>query len=229
MAETPLEPWTQGALFCCAHPSEAKALPAGLPCLVTGVGKVPSAVSLARYLGSRGSGSFLRVFIFGVAGAYPDTTGAFSSRLDVGQPLWVTQDTLADEGVEVPNGFLGLDELDLRGKAPVRYTADPAWMEELRGLRGWPEVRGATVSSCSGTDALSEQRVRRHGAHVETMEGAAFAHCCVEHELAWVQLRVVSNRCGDRAKAKWDLPLSLSVLAACLEKLTRKTPSTRNP
>lgn len=229
MAETPLEPWTQGTVFCCAHPSEAKALPAGLPCLVTGVGKVPASVRLARYLGSRDSRAISRVFIFGVAGAYADATGAFSPGLDVGQPLWVTQDTLADEGVQVPDGFLGLDELCLRGKAPEWYRADPTWMHELRGSWAWPEVRGATVSSCSGTDALSKQRVRRLGAHVETMEGAAFAHCCLEHELAWVQLRVVSNRCGDRATAKWDLSLSLSVLAASLEKITGKTPSTWIP
>lgn len=212
-----------GPLFCCAHPSEAKTLPSGVPCLVTGVGKVPAAVTLGHYLGSKAPGAISEVFIFGVAGVYPDEDGVFEPMLEVGAPLWVTRDLLADEGVQVPDGFLDLDELKLRGKNPQQYAADSARMEALREILPLPELLGATVSTCSGTDALSLQRVRRYRARVETMEGAALAHCCWVHNIPWVQLRVISNRCGDRAKANWDLPLSLSVLRSSLKQIVERS------
>lgn len=206
-------------LFCCAHPSEAKALPAGLPCLVTGVGKVPAAVSLSRRLALAPRGSVQGVLIFGVAGVYPDQNAHFDPNLPVGQTVWVTRDRLIDEGVLVGEGFLDLDALNLRGPTPAVYEADAAWMQKMRKAGPWPELGGATVSTCSGTDALSLQRARQGSAQIETMEGAAYAHCCLEHQIPWVQLRVISNRCGEREGAGWDLPLSLSKLAGSLNEL----------
>lgn len=206
-----------GVLLCCAHPSEAKALPEGLGCLVTGVGKVSAAATLAHHLATQGP--IAGVFIFGVAGVYPNAEGVFDPALSVGTALWVQSDALVDEGVVVEQGFLDLDALGLRGQAPARYHADPAWMKLLHRRLAAPQVAGATVSSCSGTDALSQSRVRQSKAQVETMEGAALAHCCLQQGIPWVQLRVISNRCGERANAGWDLALSVSVLRQSLRQL----------
>lgn len=218
----PLGPLVNGAgevLFCCAHPSEAKALPSGLNCLVTGVGKVPAAAALARHLASAPKASIGGVFIFGVAGVYPAKEGHFRPELGVGEPVWLASDALIDEGVTVDDGFLDLDTLDLRGQSPARYDADSGWLDALHAKLVAPRVLGATVSSCSGTDELALSRVRLQGAEVETMEGAALAHCAMQEGLPWAQLRVISNRCGKRSSAGWDLPLSITRLRESLLKL----------
>lgn len=206
-------------LFCCAHPSEAKALPSGHGCLVTGVGKVPACLTLERYLREQPLASVQGVFMFGVAGVYPSADATFDSALAVGQAVWVTQDALIDEGVCVPDGFLDLDELGLRGQVPAAYQANPAWMQALRRTLALPECSGATVSTCAGTDALGLSRARRTGAAIESMEGAALAQVCWQREIPWVQLRVVSNRCAQRAHAGWDLPRALGALRQTLEQL----------
>lgn len=211
-------------LFCCAHPSEAQALPSGLACVVTGVGKVPASVALARHLAKQPPGAVGGVFIFGVAGVYPGENAHFDPELGVGQPVWVTSDVLIDEGVQSPEGFLDLDALSLRGSAPSVYRANASWMKKLRARKPWPEFGGATVSTCSGTDALGQQRARQSAARIESMEGAAFAHCCFEHQLPWVQLRVISNRCADRDKAGWDLPRALERLAQSLSEVLAEGP-----
>ena len=75
-----------------------------------------------------------------------------------------------DEGVHTPNGFSSLADLGL--PATLTVEADRELTTRLAGVLGVPVVSGATVSTCSGTDALSEARAVA-GAAVETMEGAA--------------------------------------------------------
>lgn len=205
-----------GTLFCCAHPSEAKALPSGLLCLVTGVGKVASTACLSDYVARH---RVDRVFIFGVAGVYPNPAGRFDDALPVGALAWVTQDTLLDEGVALDEGFLDLQTLSLLGDAPLHYQADPAWMRDLQARTAWPMLHGATVSSCAGRQDLACARAQGSSASLESMEGAAMAHVCMRAAIPWVQLRAVSNRCTTRAQGRWDLALALENLAKGLSTL----------
>lgn len=200
-----------GVLFCCAHPSEAKALPPGHQVLVTGVGKVESALALSRHLASaeqRPRG----VFLFGVAGVYPDSHGGFDESLKVGDLAWVERDVLADEGVQLTDGFLDLPSLGLLGDAPAYYLACRAWMHQIAQELGARRVHGATVSSCAGELGLAVARAARTGAQVETMEGAAIARVCQAWSIPWVQLRSISNRCTAREQGGWDLPLAIANL-----------------
>lgn len=203
-------------LFCCAHPSEARALPSGLSCLVTGVGKTASAVSLCEYVHAH---PVERVFIFGVAGAFVSDPGSQRATLEVGELVWVQRDLLLDEGVQLEEGFLDLDALSLRGEQPQDYRACASWMQRLQQRLPGPALVGATVSTCSSTDALAKQRQGQAPVQVETMEGAALAHVCDRRSLPWVQLRAVSNRCGQRDQGGWDLPLALESLRQGLDKL----------
>lgn len=208
-------------LFCCAHPIEAQALPAGVHALVTGVGKVVSAVRLFEYLSQAGS-QIQRVVIVGVAGVYPTADGSFVGRPTVGELVWVQRDALIDEGVAVKDGFLDLASLSLLGEAPQSYQASASWMRELSVRGPWPVVEGATVSSCSGSDVLALRRVERTQAQVESMEGAALAHVCRRVGLPWVQLRSISNRCGRREDARWDLPRAIDALRGGMNALLQR-------
>jgi len=191
--------------WVCADEREGASIRAELGSMVVlGVGKTAAAVSLTRHL-ERGLPD--AVVVFGVCGAYPEREGA----LEVGDTVLVGEDVFADEGVQTEATFLGLGQLGLGDEGP--FMAAPELVARLNVIaEGIPVVRGATVSTCSGTNELSRVRAERSGARVETMEGAAVGWVCRTFGVPWVQLRSVSNRTGDRAKAGWDLHRALREL-----------------
>lgn len=179
-----------------------------------GVGKVAATLALARRVAERRPAA---VVLFGVAGAYPGGPA-------IGDACWVAEDWLADEGVQTPSGFLSLEALRLGTRGP--FGADAALTDALERLVGetLPRVVGATVSTCSGTDALSAARAAAcPGVAVETMEGAAVGAVCTALGIPWAQLRVVSNRTGDRDRGGWDLPGALARLHALVGRLLPAT------
>lgn len=189
--------------------------------LALGVGKVAATLTLTRALAALAGGAPAArgahhgrrdqagpgaVVLFGVAGAYPGGPA-------VGEVCLVVEDWLADEGVEVADGFLSLEQLGLGRRGPWR--ADEALTDALQRALGEPvpRVRGATVSTCSGTDARSAARVAAcPGVAVESMEGAAVGAVCAQFGLPWAQVRVISNRTGDRERAGWALDPALDRL-----------------
>lgn len=197
--------------WVCAAPREAECLrgagplPARDRLLVTGVGKVAAAASLSRALALESPDA---IVAFGVCGAYA------GSGLAVAQSCLIVSDRFADEGVETPDGFLDLAALGLGSSAPLQAAA--GLRELLVAATGGRPVAGATVSCCSGTDALARRYTERCGAEVETMEGAAIAFVASTFGVPWVQLRAVSNRCGDRAQGGWDLGRACERLRECL-------------
>lgn len=178
--------------------------------LALGVGKVAATLTLTRAMSASRPEA---VVLFGVAGAYPGGPA-------VGEPCLVVEDWLADEGVELVDGFLTLEDLGLGTRGP--FCADAALTEQLaRGLDGAvPRVRGATVSTCSGSDARSAARVHAvPGVAVESMEGAAVGAVCAAFAVPWAQVRVISNRTGDRERAGWALDGALERLHQCVHRL----------
>jgi futalosine hydrolase len=166
-----------------------------------GTGKVAATLQLTRALAKRTPTAVIPI---GVCGAYPAAHGPGARALAVGDLCWIIADTLADEGVEDETGFRDLAAMGLGDVGP--FHADASLVEKVtRVVPDLPQVTGATVSTCSGTDARSLALARRTGAVVETMEGAAIARVCHAFGVPWIGLRCISNRCGDRAAAGWDL------------------------
>ncbi len=174
----------------------------GLADAIVGVGKAAAAIHMTRLLLTRRPAW---VLLIGVCGAYA------GAGLAVGELCLVVEDRLADEGVALrEGGFLPLAELGLGDTGP--FAADPQrTADAARWLRA-RVVRGATVSSCSGSDELAAALAERSGAQVETMEGAAVLQACRELRVPVVQLRCVSNRCGERARGGWDLHAAVAQL-----------------
>ncbi|MBI4880348.1 MAG: futalosine hydrolase [Planctomycetes bacterium] len=172
------------------------------PCLELGAGKAASAVSLCVALarGPRPDAALL----FGVCGAFPARHLAAGAALDVLDLCVVGEDLLADEGAEVEGGFQSLAEMGLGEIGP--FAADPVLAARAAAILGGVRVvRGATVSRCSGTEALSAEIARRSNALVETMEGAAVALACRALGVPLVHVRCVSNQTGERGRAVWRL------------------------
>lgn len=175
---------------------EGRALDPSFGAMHLGVGKVAAATALAAHLATRPA--IDGVLLFGICGAYP------GAGLEVLDGCMVVDDVLADDGVLTEERFLDLDALRLGSNGP--FAADRQLTDRVAALLdALPRVRGATVSTCSGTDELAQRLARRTGAAVESMEGAAVAFVCRQFGLPMAQLRYVSNRCGARPSGGFDI------------------------
>lgn len=155
------------------------------------------------------------VLLFGVAGAYPARHRGGAPALGLLDLALVGSDCLADDGAAAPDGFRDLAALGLGDCGP--FAADAALAAAAaRALGGIAVAAGATVSACSATEALSEERARRTGAALETMEGAAVALACARFGVPLVQLRCISNFTGDRDRAEWRLRAACEQLHAAV-------------
>lgn len=176
--------------------------------VATGIGKANAAGAVARVLDPSRHSAVLSV---GVAGALP------GSGLRPGAVVLASACAYADEGLSTPEGFLTCDQIgfplgDFSGSAvPVH----PAIADRYRQLA---DAFGpiATVSTCSGTDALAQQVEARTGALAEAMEGAAVAQVALRLGVPAGELRAISNTTGDRARQVWDLSAALAALARVL-------------
>ncbi len=198
-----------------AAPIEARDLAASLRAeriVEIGVGAARAAMNFTRAL-MLGPPPDL-VIAFGVCGAYPARLSSSDSGLSVRSLCVVSREAFADEGIATDAGFITLPDLGLAGDAV--FDADLATSARLAGSLAAPLVAGATVTTCSGSDVRGRELATRSGAAVETMEGAAIALVSARFGLPWIQLRAVSNWCGDRSRGAWDLDGALAALHAAL-------------
>jgi futalosine hydrolase len=123
---------------------------------------------------------------------------------------------LADEGVVSAQGFQDIAALGFGPTSEGVSIPVPAALADALAVPG--AVRGpvATVSTCSGTDALAEELQRRTGAVAEAMEGAAVAVAGSRLGVPVGEVRVVSNTTGDRARQVWKLAEALEGLSGVI-------------
>jgi len=178
----------------------------------SGLGKSNAAHALTALLEAQPVGGVLAV---GVGGAYP---GAGLSLRDL---ALASEEIFADEGVETPAGFAGCELIGLAladgvsgNRLPLEAAlvarAAAALRERALAVSVGPF---ATVSTGSGTDLSAARQRERWQALVESMEGAALAQVARRYQLPFLELRAVSNPCGDRDRSRWDLGGAID--AAC--------------
>jgi futalosine hydrolase len=181
--------------------------------VITGVGKACAAGGVARVLRPDHHAGVISV---GIAGALP-MDGKFAPN---GTAIAATASVFADEGVQSPAGFSDIASL---GFAPVPGAG--VSLESDAGLLALLapvcDLRAgvATVSICSGTDEQARAIAQRTGAMAEAMEGAGVAVAARRLGVAHAELRVISNRTGDRERQGWDIPGALAKLAHVLGRL----------
>lgn len=181
---------------------------------MTGVGKANAAGATARALQMR---TYWSVINIGIAGALPGS-------LRIGQVVLASSSVFSDEGILTPEGFRTCSQMGFP-PAPSSGDALPVDPELLSRLEPMVRSRGgsvgpvATVSTCSGTDALARGVVERTGAIAEAMEGAAvglvaarFSDSFPRRGTRFAELRVISNTTGDRGSQAWDMKQALAGL-----------------
>ncbi len=189
-----------------------------------GVGKVAATMGLYALLVTLEARQTVRgVLLLGVAGAYPDRVRSSPAPVRRGGVCIVGSDQLADEGVLLPDAFVDFGQ-PVFGHAQRLvdtgpFPANPRIAADAAARLGVPIVRGATVSTCSGADAVARALHARTHADVETMEGAAVAAVCRRRELPLLHLRAISNWTGDRDRGEWNLGAAVDALAAAVGQL----------
>ncbi len=176
--------------------------------LLTGVSKSNAAGATAQALATR---RYAGVVNLGIAGRLP------GESLALGSVIVADRSVFADEGAQTPAAFVTCVALGFPLAGPcagdesegVDADGDLAMALMVPGA-----VRGriATVSTCSGTDALAVEVARRTRARCEAMEGAAAGLACLRFGVPFAEVRVLSNTTGDRDRQAWDIPLAMAGL-----------------
>lgn len=177
-------------VVCYSTALEAAGLPAAvggrtLTLVETGVGPVNAAFALTRLLAVSRPRA---VIVCGVGGAYP------GSALTPGDVVCATTEMYADLGAESPDGFLDMTALG--------FPMSPMTLDLFPAERRLPF---ATCATCTGTDARAAEIVRRTGAAVESMEGAAIVDVAKRMGIPVGEIRGISNIAGRRDRANWRL------------------------
>ncbi|HYL27810.1 MAG TPA: futalosine hydrolase [Candidatus Nitrosotalea sp.] len=171
--------------------------------IVTGVGPVEAACALAAALVQR---PYRLVVNAGLA-------GAFEGAAAIGDGVVVAEDAI-ELGLEtgapiaLPSGAKLVDE--------ARSTA--GFVEQLRA-QGFPVLRGVTVSRVTSSEATANRLASELSAQVETMEGFAALRAAELAGVPAIELRGISNRCGDRALSGWNFGAGVAGLRRIVEAL----------
>lgn len=168
--------------------------------LTTGVGMVATAAWCSRALARTRYDLALN---FGIC-------GAFDPALPPGTVVHVLADRIAELGAEDGERFLTPQDLKLGGVDEVVNPAPPV----NPALAGLPSVRGITVNTVHGNERSIKYVVERCRPQVESMEGAAFMYACLINEVAFAQVRAVSNVVERRNRDGWRVADAIRNLAA---------------
>jgi futalosine hydrolase len=172
--------------------------PADIDILITGVGMVATAAHCSRALAAGGFGLALN---FGLC-------GSFDPALTPGTVVHVTSDRLPELGAEDGDRFLSIHDLQLLGENEFPFeggalvNSRPPANPVITSL---PAVSAITVNTAHGSEASIRRVVGRLRPQVESMEGAAFVYSCLIHDVAFAQVRAVSNVVEKRNRAAWKI------------------------
>jgi futalosine hydrolase len=170
--------------------------------LVTGVGMVATAVRCSRALALTPYDLALNVGI----------CGSFDRTLEPGSVVHVVRDQIAELGAEDDDAFVTMEEIRL----PAEWTFVNSVPPSIQALRALPAVNAITVNTVHGNERSIAAVIERFRPEVETMEGAAFMSACLINNVAFAQVRAVSNIVERRNPGAWRV-------AAAIERLTETT------
>ncbi len=174
----------------------------GVERLVTGVGPVEASCTLAAALAR---GSYRLVVNAGIA-------GVFDGAAQIGDGVVVTDDTM--ELAQENGAPLALpDGIELVETA----RSSPGLVAQLQSL-GFAALRGITVAHVTSSDTTARRWAER-GAQVESMEGFAVLRAAERAGVPAIEVRGISNRCGNRAASGWDFAAGVAGLHRVVDAL----------
>ena len=206
------EDWADGEIRICSW--RGSGLEFGI--LVAGTGMMATACHLGRMLATRTCAFAIQL---GIA-------GSFVEAYTIGSVVQVTDERIADLGVEEGDTFhdvfeLGLTDPDREPWSGGRLKPYPC---ELKALDELPKVCSISVNRAHGSEISIQSVVQKYNPHIENMEGAAFFYACRMAGVRCVLLRAISNQAERRNREAWDIPLAIrglcDVASAVMDELT---------
>ena len=168
----------------------------GIDTLITGVG-IPSTVYyLSKKLLLE---KYDLVIQAGIA-------GTFTKEIKLGDVIAVELDVFADIGVEENKKFKTLFNLGFNDFEEFPFRCGRLFndLENFQFLN-LKVATAVTVNKISDRKKHTKQLNKIFGADIESMEGAAFHYVCIQQNVAFIQIRSVSNKVGERDKTKWKI------------------------
>jgi futalosine hydrolase len=148
--------------------------------------------------------------------------GAFTDRFNLSEVVAVKEDTFGDVGIEEKEKFQTLFEKGFADKNDFPFTN--GWLvNKLPFLNkiDLPSAKGITVNKVTDNKVQNNLTEEKFSADVESMEGAAFHYVCLQQKINFLQLRSISNKVGERDKAKWKTTEAINNLNGELIKIIK--------
>lgn len=164
---------------------------------------------LAQANGHNGGTEYGAVLNVGVAGSYDPSIGLASSVL--GLKHW-----MLDEGTIVNRepGWVSIEEA---GWATISVEPVKGELHKFFETIVDHTADVGTVSTISGTAEQRDAYLKRAPVKIETMESCSIALVCSMFSIEYIDVRVVSNFCGERTSDNHDFPGALTKLSKIVE------------
>lgn len=177
--------------------------------LHTGIAKVNTAYSLARAIAYLQSNDIelSAVLQCGIG-------GSFDPELAIGNVLLASSEMDMDAGIRYAHSWQGIEALGftlLEGYAN-QLPINKRWTDYLAQKLQLACVPFATSDAITGDKEQAKQQQQYSKASIESMEGSAAAQVCQHFQLAFAELRSISNYVGVRDKRQWNIPLAIKNL-----------------
>lgn len=161
--------------------------------LITGVGAVPTAFYLARFVDD-----YNFILNIGIAGSY-------SSNINIGQVVIVDWDCFGDYGIDNNGLFVSLSKAGFASAfSDVNSLSNP-WLKKIDIPEYLVKARGVTLGTASGSEQSVDKIKQLWNPDIETMESAAVFYVCLLLNKPFICLRAISNFVELRDKRKWRI------------------------
>ena len=132
--------------------------------------------------------------------------GSFSKKIKNGEVVAVEQDAFADIGAEENKRFKTIFQMGLGDENQFPFRN--GWLinaSEIVSASQLKKVKAITVNKITGRKKEIKYLKKMFKPGIESMEGAAFHFVCLQQNIPFLQLRSISNKAGERDKAKWNI------------------------
>jgi futalosine hydrolase len=134
--------------------------------------------------------------------------GAFNSEIALGNVYMVGVDRFADLGAQDNEAFTDVFEMGLIDNNEPPFSCGNLFNTEKpypAFFTGLQPVNAITVNMVSGNAKTIEMLQSKYKPTLESMEGAALHYVCLQENIAFVQMRAVSNYVTIRDKSTWKI------------------------
>ncbi len=171
---------------------------------ISGVGLLSTAVSLTKLIITEKPDLIIQA---GIA-------GAFDQSVSLGKLITIKEETLGDLGVQEGNEWKDLFDLQLEDENRFPFknkTLANPWLTKYNLLQ-LPELKGISVNEVSTGAERMQKLIKKYGVQTESMEGAALHYVCLEYNIAFIQMKAISNYVGERDKSNWKMKTAIQNL-----------------